>query len=237
MRFYKNKQSEMLHTVAAFLKSEQNDVSAKVPALKEFIADFLEKEKQLEALKSWNPNAILTETLGKKVIRQPFTEVTMKLLSVAKAANYRSKSKQNEQKHYTLWDLKKLSAAELCKVYLAAEAKVKRIKNLSYYGLSPADLRDAKAYYKEFAVIKNAPARRKRAVAEKNKKLEDSVKECIELLEHTIDPLMLLATENNWKLKERYKSTRQVLPRAQGRMSDQEAAYRKSREPKKKEVR
>ncbi len=233
MRFYKNKQSEMLNMVAMLLKNEKEAVSAKVPALKDFISEFIEKHDKVQALKHWNPNAILHETLQKKSAKEAFAEVILKLLSVVRAANYRNKNKPAAEIHYTLWGLKKLAAADLCKVYVDAANKIKKIKNVAYYGLSPADLRDAQAYYKEFAVIKNAPAKRKRDVATKNKKLNDGIKECIDLLEHTIDPLMRLATEGNRDLSNKYKAKRTVFARGFGRPSDAEVAYRKSRMPKK----
>jgi len=236
MRFYKNKQAEMLKLTSMLLKNEQNTLSARVPALKEFISSFLEKEKKLEKLQSWNPNAILIETVSKKSAKHAFAESTMKLLAVVKAANYKKKVRQSGEIHYTLWGLKKLSAADLCKVYLAAETRMKRIKNPAYYGLSPADMRDARAYYKEFAVIKNAPSKRRRDVAEKNRQLNDGIAECIDMLEHTIDPLMIMATENDHELKDKYKACRKVLARIPGRPSDAESAYRKSRLPKPNKV-
>lgn len=233
MRFYKNKQFVMLTRVAGMLKTEEKTVSARIPALREFISAFLERYEELKGLRYWNPNAISIETTNKVVVKRPFAEITLKLLMVLKAANYRSKTKQTEQKSYTLWDLRKLSAEDLCKVYLATEAKMKKIKNLAYYGLSPADLRDARAYYKEFALVKNAPAKRKKDVATKNKKLEEGIKECIEMLEQSIDPLMMLATENDLNMKLNYNAIRKVLPRGQGAMSEAEKAYRRSRLPKK----
>ncbi len=236
MRFYKNKQPEMLNSVAFLLKSEKNAISVKVRALKDFISEFIEKHSKLQTLISWNPNAINIETLGKNSARQAFAEVTMKLLAVVKAVNYRSKSKPVAEMRYTLSGLKKMPAADLCKVYLDAANKVKKIKNLPYYGLSPADLHNAQAYYKEFSVIKNAPAKRKKDVAAKNKKLNDGISECIEFLEHTIDSLMRLATEDNRQLRDKYKSVRTVFARGQGRPSDAEAAYRKSRGKKKQRL-
>ena len=233
MRFYKNRQAEMLHWVATVLKEEQLMLSTKVPALKDFIAEFTEKEEALYFLRNGNPDAVKGDTLQKKSVKEAFVEVIMKLLSVVKAANYKSKNSQAGKVHFTESGLNKLTAEKLCEAYHQAFAAVKKIKNPGYFGLSETDILDAKAYYKEFASKKNAPTQRKKEVASKNSELHAGIKECITMLENSIDPLMRIAAEGNRELNMKYKAARKVMAKAQGRPSDAEASYRKSRERKK----
>jgi hypothetical protein len=233
MRFYQKRQFEMLQMVNAVLKREHEKVSGLVPALKQLIKEYDEKYSALAQLANWNPNAVMHETMNKKVVRTAFAEVVFNMMSAVKAANYRKKAPGDRQKDYTEAALKKLSAARLCELYAAIMKDAKKISNLQHYGISAEAFRDAQAYYKEFAVIKNVPAKRKKEVAAKNAKQEKSISDCIDFLEQAIDPLMHLATKEDRELRALYKSARAVLPRAQGRPSDAEAAYRKSRHHRK----
>src|SRR5437867_3610021 len=59
MRFYKNRQAEMLHGVSRFLHKNNEKLSSKVPAMKDFIDEFLKKEHAVYAVKTGNPNLVL----------------------------------------------------------------------------------------------------------------------------------------------------------------------------------
>ncbi len=219
----------MLQIVSFVLKREREKVSERIPALRQLIKEYDEKFSALAKLVNWNPNAVMHETANKKVVRTAFAEVVFNMMSAVTAANYKKKAGAAVQKVYTEAAVKKMSAARLCELYSAIMKDAKKISNLQHYGVSEEAFRDAQEYYKEFTAIKNAPAKKKKEVAARNAKEEKSIRDCIDFLEQAVDPLMHLATREDAELRSHYKGARSVLPRAQGRPSDAEAAYRKSR--------
>jgi len=232
MRFYKNRQAEMLHWVSNFLNEKREKLSSKVPAMKDFIDEFLKQEAALYAISIGNPNVVKKNTLEKQSTRKAFVTCVAKLIAVLDASGFKLKNKPLPEMEYSVYELSKMPAEKLCQTYLKVYGAVKKVRNLQYYGLAEGDMRDMQAYYQEFSAIKNAPRVKKKEVALSNKKLNDGVKDCISFLEKHIDKMMLIAAADEPALQMDYKALRKVLPRASGRPSDAEAAYRKSRERK-----
>ncbi len=223
----------MLSVVSRFLKDNKEKLAQKAPAMKVFINQFMEMEgKVQQVIITGNRYQVRTSTLEKQIIKKEFVRMVAKLIAVLNASGYSVKGKSLPEMDFSVYVLNKLSAQKLVQTYLKVYGAVKKTRNLDYYGLSAEDMRDMQAYYKEFNTVRNAPVMKKKEVALTNKNLEKGVKDCILFLKKNIDQMMLIATEADSSLLSAYKAARRVLPRGQGRPSDAETAYRKSRERK-----
>jgi len=236
MRYYKKKQANMLGRVALFLKNHREILIKQVPALGLVIPEYLKMEDaiyrgQLTPLRV-QPTV---SALQKMSTREAFEQVVMKLASAAMVAAADTRQKKQEEKNLTVRDLKKLPAEGLCAAYEKAMAKVKKIRNPEFYGITADYMADAQAYYKEFRDIKASPAKKKKELAEWNKNLDKAVSDAIKYLKKKLDPLIRIASDGDANMAQEYKAVRTVQIKTLGRPSDQEVAYRKSREKKKEE--
>jgi hypothetical protein len=66
MRFYKEEQAEMLNRVSFMLNKEQDKLTKRVPALKQFITEFVDKEKELYAILNGNPNLVKKKRIAER---------------------------------------------------------------------------------------------------------------------------------------------------------------------------
>src|SRR5436305_1935181 len=118
----------MLNRVAMLLKMEEKNTPQAVPALKDFIKEFISREDELYKLILGKAGGVTLQTLEKTIAKEAFAKTTLKLLRVRWAADYKNKKKKSDEKKYTLWGLKKLSAAKLCAVYNAAMRDIQKIE-------------------------------------------------------------------------------------------------------------
>ena len=162
MRFYKNRQAEMLHSVSYFLNQNRVKLSSKVPAMKDFIDEFIKRESEVYALISSNQYVVKKNTLEKQSTRNAFVTCVAKLIAVLNAAGFKVQSKALPEMEYSFYELNRIPSEKLCETYVKVYGAVKKVGNLQYYGLSDGDMRDMQAYYKEFSAIKNAPVAKKR---------------------------------------------------------------------------
>ncbi len=224
----------MLRDVANYVKAQRAKLIIKVPALNDVIEEYLKMEdgvyKGQTTNLTWQPAA---NALQKMITRTDFEQVVLKLSSAAMAAGVSTKQKKTKEKYLTLGGLKRLTAAGLCNEYIKAVASVKKIRNPEFYGITKDYMADAAAYYKEFNAIKGAPAKKKKERAEWNKNLDDAISDALAYLKQKLDPLMLVAGDGDPGMVKNYKAVRTVNTRGPGRPSDQEVAFRKSREKKK----
>src|SRR6266853_316539 len=105
MRFYKHKQAEMLNMASYFLKENEAKLASKVPALKEFIREFLEMEKIVLSIRIGNPGLIQIKTGEKQIIRREFVKQVRKLIAVLRASGYKYKDKPLKEMQYSLSEL------------------------------------------------------------------------------------------------------------------------------------
>src|SRR2546423_13042061 len=92
MKFYQNKQFQMLKNVAYVLKKDKTMLAARVPALKEIIEDFVEWMDESFVVQSGDKNVVKRTTLQKQDIRHGLVNCLVKLLGVLRAHHYTSRS-------------------------------------------------------------------------------------------------------------------------------------------------
>lgn len=245
MRYYLSRQYDMLKNVEGFLKSKQKTLISKVPALRDYVEDFMQRQEQLLNLYIGKKHVVAINTAQKKSARVEFVRQLMKLTAVLRAHRFQNNDATVRHRknvsddassenyiHYTFTDFRNLSAGKLAETGEQVIEAAKKIKSIDRYGITAEDVKDVQAYYKEFAAIKESPLQRKKEVAVRNNQLATGIKESIAILENRIDPLIRIAAIDDRNLEGIYKSARKVLPRGQGRPSDKEVKYRKSRQPK-----
>jgi hypothetical protein len=93
MRYYKNKQAEMLNRVSLFLQQELAKIIKKVPALRDFISKFEEMEKIIYDFLIRNPSQLMGTTINKQIARDACIKILIKMIAVLKASGYANKGK------------------------------------------------------------------------------------------------------------------------------------------------
>src|SRR3974377_540157 len=93
MRFYKNKQAEILNRVSFFLQTKREKLVKNVPAFRKAIDEFTVMEKNLNTIQHGNKNVVKVNTLNKGIAKREFVKVTAKLIAVLNAADYKAKGK------------------------------------------------------------------------------------------------------------------------------------------------
>jgi len=248
MRYYQNRQFQMLTMVASLLKRNKKGLSENVPMLEEFINDYVEWMDQLFKLKAGLRIATPVAAGRKRTIRKELEAAILKLTGVLRAHQYKNRGKQVDKDEiaresergskmaladYTSSDLIRATAENLYHVSGEVIDAVKKIKSIRHYGLTAEDIKKAEHCLQEFAKIRHAPVQSKKDTATRNEELATGMKEAIANLENTIDPLMRIATEGDKELYANYKGFRTVMPKGKGRISEKEAKYRRSRKRKK----
>src|SRR4051812_35276177 len=117
MRFYKNKQTEMLFMVRFFLTENKEKLSARVPAMKEMIEQFLEMEKAVVKFKAGNPNAVKAKTGEKDLVKQAFVKQVRKLIAMLRASGYKYKNKPLQELQYSFTALNRMKPDKLIAVF------------------------------------------------------------------------------------------------------------------------
>jgi hypothetical protein len=233
MSFYDKKKIAMLNSVSYFLDENKDKLAGKVPAMKDFADQFIEKHKALNKLIYITyPQKVTVETGGKSLAQRELVAVIAKLIAVLNAADYKVNKKPLPEMGYSENQIRKFAAAKLTLTFMNLFTAVKKLKQLPYYGLAEADLRDMEAYYNEFKGRKSAPKKKKKEMADNRTTIVKEIKGCVDFLKKKIDRMMLIAAEGNTALQYDYKSRRKVFPRTPGRPSDKAIGYRKSRKQK-----
>src|SRR5438552_851052 len=93
MRYYQNKQFNMLQQVSAILKKNKEKLSKKVPALGDIITDFVEWQEQQWKLKNTNKYAVSISTGQKRSTKEGLVDMVLKLQGVIQAHHYKNKPK------------------------------------------------------------------------------------------------------------------------------------------------
>src|SRR5690348_8848753 len=100
MRFYKNKQALMLDNVARFLDEKRDILSSAVPAMKDFIDEFIKMEKAVHKVRTGNPHKVTQSALEKQSIKKEFIKAVSNLIAVLNAAGFKVKGKPLTEMHY-----------------------------------------------------------------------------------------------------------------------------------------
>jgi hypothetical protein len=243
MRFFNKRKLEMLRMLSEILKKHKKTLVARVPALNDEIDGFVAKIDGLHKVLFSTKNVVVLSALEKKSIRDGFTEAILTLAGMVQAAQYKNARKTKSKieadtktksrlisSHFTRTDLNRSTAENLLKTGKQVIAAAKRVKFTERYGITAGDIREAEAYLKEFDAIKTGPKKRKKEVAGKNEALNEGIREAMEMLKNSMDPMVYNATREDPVMRGLYKSARKILPRHIGAMSDKERAYRQSRE-------
>jgi len=242
MRFYQKRQMEMLSYTAALLKNNKEYLIKKVPVLKNIIEEFMSEYNALLQLQNRDHGLVAISTIEKHTAREALVNIIWRLSGMLKAHRFQNKNNgedkkktkpaQARPKFYSLTELRRATTDELCNLSEKVLNSARRFKFLEHYGINQDDIKDAEAYYKEFISVKGAPKESIKEKARHTGQFKSKLQKCIAMLEYSIDPLIIIATADNNELLGHYKASRKVLPKGQGRPSDAEAAYRRSRTKK-----
>src|SRR4051812_2401298 len=94
MRFYEEQQFNMLTNVSGFLKEQKSKFAEKVPALGDFIDEFVAKYDALVHLIAGKKNIVRVRTSQKKTIREGLVDAVMILSGMLYAHHYKDDNKK-----------------------------------------------------------------------------------------------------------------------------------------------
>lgn len=220
----------MLDRIYRLLKKKKDKLYGSAPIRDKVIKEYFDLFESLQGMVIGKLKTTSIDTSQKKQAKAGLIAITMKLSDVLRIFHSSRDTKElPASATYTFSKLNKATTANLAKMCRQVITDAEEGPDLRDYGMSAADFNEAEAYLKEFTAVKSAPALRRQEIANRNVSINERIKDCIALLENKIDPMMRIASENNYELRRFYFSARKVLPRSPGNIQDIEKRYRKSR--------
>ena len=222
----------MLKQTAKMLEDYSHSLSKKVPALKQDIEEFAIRINGLTELEAEIKQGTTISVSHKKSGRKYLVTALLRLTASLRRSGYRNvqgRTEKEKRVRFTVSDLGRMKESTLGLLSLEIIEAAKQLEQPGHFGLKPGDVGHAERYRNSFIAQQKETDRIRKDRTEKNKLLNEGIKESVFILTDTIDPLMSIACEDDDKLTRTYKGYREVLPKGQGRPSDVEISYRKTR--------